>query len=172
MASHQPFVRNQGNVLLVKKGNPKRITTVDDLKRRGITVFLSNPNTEKASHRSYRDTLANLLGDAQIERRLAIYYGERIHHREAPESLMKGHADAAVLFYHLALYFTRLCPDEFEIVPLGGSVLKPEPPEGNRIGTTHVGLIGNGGRFGQAFVDFLKTEDVQAVYRHHGLLPL
>jgi hypothetical protein len=172
MASHQPFVRNQGNALLVKKGNPKGIRKVSDLKRKGITVFLSNPTSEKASHRSYRDTLVNLSGDAQIEKRLAIQYGERIHHREAPEAVRGGHADAAVLFYHLALYCTRRFADDFEMVPLGGSIEKPEPFEGNRIGHTHLGLIGDGGKFGRAFIDFLMTADAKAIYRHHGLLPI
>jgi hypothetical protein len=172
LASHRPFVRNQGNVLLVKKGNPKEIASVGDLKRKGVTLFLSNPETEKVSHRSYCDTLANLSGDAEIESRLAICYGEGIHHREAPEGVRGGRVDAAILFYHLALHSLRCFPDEFEIVPLGGSVQKPEPLEGNIIGHTHVGLIGGGGAFGQSFIDFLLTEDVQAIYRHHGLLPL
>jgi hypothetical protein len=172
MDRHRPFVRNQGNVLLVKKGNPKKITAVGDLKRTGITLFLSNPETEKASYGSYRDTLVNLSGDGAIEKRLNIVYGERIHHREAPAAVMHAKADAAVLFYHLALYFCRCFADQFEIVPLGGSAQHPEPLEGNRIGRTHLGLIGDGGAFGQACLDFLMTEDVRAVYHRHGLVPL
>ena len=57
MEAHMPFVKNQGNVLLVKKGNPKKISSVDDLKQKDITVFLSNPEAEKVSYRGYFDTL-------------------------------------------------------------------------------------------------------------------
>jgi hypothetical protein len=168
---HHPLVRNQGNVLLVKRGNPKQIAGVEDLKREGITLFLSNPETEEASYRSYRDTLVNLSTDAQIENKLEIYYGSRIHHREGPVALRLGKADVAILFYHLALYLSRRFPDDFELIPLGGSVDKPEPLPGNPIGHTHASLVGDGGAFGGACLDFLRSEDAQAIYRHHGLLP-
>jgi hypothetical protein len=172
MTDHKPFVRNQGNVLLVKRGNSKGITGVDDLKRPGITLFLSNPDTEMASHRVYRDTLINLSGDPEIEGGLNIVYGQRIHHREAPEALMRGQADVAVVFYHLALHFTRRFPNEFEMVPLGGTTEKPDPRPGNHLASTHVGLIGAGGVHGESLLDFLTSKAVQAIYRHHGLIPL
>lgn len=172
MAHHRPFIRNQGNVLLVKRGNPKGVHTVKDLRRPDVTVFLSNPNTETASYQSYADTLANLMGDPDAVRSLRIFHGERIHHREAPEAVADGRADAAVIFYHLALYFTRRFPDDFEIVPLGGTVQKPVPLEGNLVGHTHVGLIGDGGPFGRRFLDFLGTDTAMVIYRHHGLIPL
>jgi hypothetical protein len=172
MERHHPFVRNQGNVLLVKRGNPKQITGVGDLRREGITLFLSNPETEKASYCSYRDTLVNLSTDAKIVNKLEIYYGSRIHHREGPEALMRGKADVAILFYHLALYLTRRFPDDFEMIPLGGSAEQPQPLHGNPIGHTHAGLIGEGGDFGRAWLEFLGSTDVRAIYRHHGLLPL
>jgi hypothetical protein len=172
MDRHLPFVRNQGNVLLVKKGNPKKITSVADLQRAGITVFLSNPDTERASYSSYHDTLVNLSKEGQSEPRFEIHYGQQIHHREAPEVVMHGRADAAVLFYHLALYFTRRFPDAFELVPLGGSAERPAPLEGNPIGYTHAGLIGEGGAFGRALLDFLHSQEVGTIYRRHGLCPL
>lgn len=172
MTHQRPFVRNQGNVLLVKRGNPRGITGVDDLKRTGIGVFLSNPDTETASHRSYRDTLINLSGDPEIEGGLKIVYGQRIHHREAPEAIMRGRADAAVIFYHLALDLTRRFPNDFGMVPLGGTSEKPDPCQGNRIGSTHAGLIGAGGAHGQSCLDFLTSKAGQTIYRHYGLIPL
>ncbi|WP_455218289.1 hypothetical protein, partial [Kaarinaea lacus] len=48
-------------------------------------------------------------------------------------SLNSGNADAGVIFYHLALYFTRTFPDKFEIVPLGGTADKPAPVKGNKV---------------------------------------
>ena len=32
-----------------------------------------------------------------------IVFGERIHHREAPQALADGKADVAMVYYHLAL---------------------------------------------------------------------
>jgi hypothetical protein len=60
--------------------------------------------------------------------------GKRIMHREQPYAVFSGKADAGVIFYHLALYFVRSFPDEFEIVPLGGTVDDPQPLVGNKIG--------------------------------------
>jgi len=57
MSEHSPFVRNQGNVLLVKKGNPKHIFKVSDLRREDVRLFLSNPEAEKASFTAYYNTL-------------------------------------------------------------------------------------------------------------------
>ena len=172
VSDHRPFVRNQGNVLLVRKGNPKGIASVEDLVGKGATVFLSNPETEGASHRAYAATLAALSGDPAFLDRIDAVFGERIHHREAPASVAAGAADAAVVFHHLALHFTRLFPGVFEIVPLGGTVDRPEPLPGNVVGLTHAGLVGDGGRFGGAFFEFLLSETVADIYRRHGLLPL
>ena len=49
-----------------------------------------------------------------------VEYGERIHHREAPQAIMDGRADVAIVYYHLALGYTRIFPSLFEMVPLGG----------------------------------------------------
>lgn len=170
MKAHMPFVKNQGNVLLVKKGNPKKISSVDDLKQKDITVFLSNSETEKVSYGAYFDTLKNLSKDDDLTGRINFHYGNMIHHREAPESVQSGVTEAAVIFYHLALHYTRLFPDEFEIIPLGGTIEKPDPVEGNIIGKTHAGIIGDGGKFGSTFLEFLMSKKVREIYRYHGLL--
>lgn len=54
-------------------------------------------------------------------------------HREQPWAISAGKADAGVIFYHLALYFVRTFPEQFEIVPLGDSVDHPQPLAGNRV---------------------------------------
>jgi hypothetical protein len=35
-------------------------------------------------------------------------WGQRIHHREAPEALADGQADAAIVYFHLALRYTGI----------------------------------------------------------------
>lgn len=163
MKSHRPFVKNQGSVILVKKGNPKKILEINDMAKDGITLFLSNPDTEKVSFQGYLDTMKNLSGDSEIGEKVQICYGTGIHHREAPEAVWSGQADAAVVFYHLALHYTRIFPGEFDIVPLGGS--------GNVISATHVGIIGDGGVYGKSFLEFLSSDTVESIYRFHGLIP-
>ena len=53
-------IKNQGNVILVKKGNPKKIKTIWDLGRKDIKVVTSNPETEKGSFSNYRDSIYNI----------------------------------------------------------------------------------------------------------------
>ena len=171
----QQFVRNQGNVLLVKKNNPKNIQTVLDFKKHQIRLFLSNPETEKASYHNYYRTLENLSGITGFPEYLMesgqVIFGKKIHHREAPQAIADGNADAAVVFYHLGLRCVRIFPDIFEIIPLGGSVEKPEPLPGNEIGLTCIGLVGDGGKWGRIFLSFMKSEKAMEIYQYHGLLP-
>ncbi len=178
MVGHAPFMRNRGSVLLVRANNPKKIRHVNDLHNDDIRLFVSNPKTERVSYQGYRDTL-DALGKAQgltadqvTETGTArIIYGECIHHREAPQALADDRVDAAIVYYHLALRYTRIFPGQFEIVPLGGSAAHPDPLPGNVIGLTHLGLIGKGGAWGARLKRFLLSESVAEIYRSHGLLP-
>ena len=95
--------------------------------------------------------------------------GERIHHREAPEAVAAGRADAAIVYYHLALRYVRIFPDIFDLVPLGGTASRPEPPQENCIAAIHMALVGDGGRWGAALMEFLLSRTVAAIYARHGL---
>jgi len=180
MAQHYPLMENQGNVLLVKKGNPHQINGVVDLFEKPVKVFLSNPETETVSYKGYARTILNLAQKAGIiengegtglpEKR--IVYGKSIHHREAPQSVAGGTADVAMIYYHLALRYTRIFPEVFELIPLGGTATSPKPEQGNIISKTHVGLIGNGGKWGETFLGFLLSKKVAKIYKGHGLIPL
>lgn len=178
MSEHIPFVQNQGNVLLVKKGNPKQIFNVSDLMRGDVRLFLSNPETEKASFSAYYNTL-KAVASAQTDnpdfpddkmKQGQVIFGKCIHHREAPQAVADGSADVAVVFYHLALRFLRIFPNIFDVIPLGGSVDKPEPLPGNVLGKTHMGLVGDGDMWGRKLISFLCSKQAMAIYQQHGLL--
>ncbi len=175
---HRPFVRNQGNVVLLKRGNPKAVKQATDLLRDDVTLFLSNPDNEKASFSAYCQTLKALLPEQNERDFLALkqaqerlVFGACIHHREAPQAVAAGMADAAVVFYHLALRYMRIFPDIFEVLPLGGTFAQPIPVVGNVIGTTSRGLVGDGGSWGSMFCSFLGRGDALDIYRYHGLIP-
>lgn len=168
----RPFIRNQGNVILIKKGNPKKIESIADLTRPDIILFLSNPATEKASYNAYMDTMINLSGNPDIKSSLNILYGRCIHHREAPASLAEGKADAAVIFYHLARHLAKKFPGLFDFIPLGGTRDFPDPEKGNIIGNTSVAAVKGGGPYGKRFVDFILSKPTAKIYKSHGLIPL
>ncbi len=177
MAQHRPFVRNRGSALLVGKGNPKRIFSVGDLARNDVRLFLSNPATETVSYRGYVDTLkwlgAKDGGDMTFLETMVstdkIYFGQSVHHREAPEAVASGIVDAAIVYYHLALRYTRIFPEYVDLIPLGGTVGAPDPAPENVIGFTHAGLVGDGGPWGRRFLEFLFTPHAAEIYADHGL---
>jgi hypothetical protein len=177
ISSHRLLASNQGSVLLVRKENPKRIASVADLMRADVRVFISNPDTETVSYVGYRRTLEGLaihqglgldaFSQTVFERN--VVWGHRIHHREAPEAVAAGKTDAAIVYYHLGLRYTRLFPDLFDLVPLGGTKDRPEPHPGNRIAAIHMGLVGTGGDWGPCLLEFMQSRAVAEIYAEHGL---
>lgn len=178
MQSHQAFARSRGIALLLRKGNPKGISGIESLNRPDVRLFISNPENEKVSHEIYANCLRQLAlqqglaadfldqppGDAALGK---IMHGETIHHREAPQAIADRHADAAVVFYHLALRYQRIFPDLFEFVWLGDE-------HGNSCdtGSIHCGLVGGGGEWGARLMHYLLGEETATIYDRHGLDPV
>ena len=175
---HVPYMRSRGNVLLVCKGNPLGIRGIEDLVRSKARLFISNPITESASYQVYADTLKALAHQggtpfdwldrppgAQPDGR--VVYGERIHHREAPQALADGRADVALVYYHLALRYARIFPERFEFVPVGGAPEHPEP--GNQVSDFHLAMVGDGGAWGEVLREFLLGSETTEIYVRHGL---
>lgn len=172
-----PFMRSRGFVFLIKKNNPKKITGLADLKRPELKLFISNPQREQASFNAYfaalcalakvqcgtDDFIHALLKDPQ-----RICYGEAIHHREAPQVIADNHADVAVLYYHLALRYTRIFPQFFEMIFLGKNPQSPETPEADN-SLFHIALAQQPGKYGEQLWHFLHSSETTAIYTKHGL---
>ncbi|MEE8352144.1 MAG: substrate-binding domain-containing protein [Rhodospirillales bacterium] len=178
LESHAAFTESRGNVLLVRKGNPKAIEGVGDLMRGDVSIVISNPQTEKASFQVYCKTLVALAEEAglngqKMKSLLAgggdrVCYSTTIHHREVPQILASGAADVAMVYYHLGLRYSRIFPDVFNFVPLGGTHDNPDPGPGHEITCYHIGMVGDGGEWGRVFADFMAG-DAGAIYERHGL---
>ena len=181
MASHVPFAESRGNVILVRKGNPLGIASVADLLSDDVTVTCSNPVTEKASYAVYAGAAGGLAQEDGANKDLLLaklstagpktVHSQIIHHREIPELIAAGHADAAVIYYHLALRYTRIFPDMFELVDIGG-VLSGTRSAANPVTRYHIGLIADGGLWGKHFVAFMQGSAAQQLYVEHGLVGL
>lgn len=175
MSSHQAFARSRCNVLLIKKGNPKNIYTVADLLRDDVRLTLSNPETEAASYEVYKHTLLNIGQEqhcdvAALEKLISlgsnhVLFGESIHHREVPQTIFSDNADVAMVYYHLALRYTRIFPNDFELVELESK----KDSSANIQSDYHIGLIHEGGQWGQRFIDFMLSDRAAELYRQHGL---
>jgi accessory colonization factor AcfC len=177
--NHRAFMQSRGNVLLLSKDNPNKIHGITDLLRDDVRLFISNPQTEKASYQVYHDTLLGLaqeqgLDCSLLEQTLSLesnktVFGDCIHHREAPQALYDGDADVAMVYYHLALRYTRIFPDIFDFIVLGGSKEQPQPSPANITTTYHAGLLQDSGEWGGSFLDFLFSDPVTDIYETHGL---
>lgn len=174
MQSHRPFARSRGSALLVTKGNPKGVHGIADLERRDVRVFLSNPVAETVSYEAYAETLRKVAAREKVRldflesggKSERVVHGESIHHREAPQSVADGRADVAVVFHHLALRYVRIFPDLFEMVPLGRGAGADSDHVTN---TVHIGLVGDGGKWGAPLVEFMLGPRVAEIYGKHGL---
>ncbi|UFP94083.1 substrate-binding domain-containing protein [Gloeobacter morelensis] len=187
-----PLHTSRGNVILVKKGNPKAIRTVWDLGRADIRVVTPNPKTEQGTFANYSGSIYDIAaGDpappkGANARQLynAIFNngeiknkwlsGSRIHHREIPWSIAHGQADAGVIFYHLAFYLAQSFPELFEIVPLGGTVDKPQPLPGNRTATLYATRVGGDWNAVQLnarekLIEAFSSEDFTQILQKYGL---
>jgi ABC-type molybdate transport system substrate-binding protein len=163
------FAESRGTAILVRKGNPRAIGSVADLLRDDVRLALSNPSTEAASFGVYAAAIeaaavARGLPQAGIAERLRsdrVVKSRVIHHREIPELVASGRADASLVYAHLALRCVRIFPSEFEM--LAGTPLP--------VTEYAVGIVGAGGEFGQAFAAFMQSRTAADIYRHHGLQP-
>ncbi len=176
MAAHRPFMRSRGTALLVRKGNPKAILGAAALLRDGVRLFMSNPISESVSYETYLGALRRLAAVEGVALGFLdhppgqpdpakLLYGGSIHHREAPQALADDRADVAVVFHHLALRYRRIFPELFDFVQPAAWA----GDEDGEIGRTGCGLIGDGGEWGGALLDYLATDAVTQIYRSHGL---
>jgi len=178
MSQHIAFAESRGNVLLVRKGNPKSIASVADLLSKDVTVACSNPISEKASYVVYTEAAKHFAEEAGADanaliKKLSIagpttVHSQIIHHREIPELISAGHADAAIVYYHLALRYTQIFPDIFELIDIGG-VLSGQSTNKNPTTQYHIGLVNKDSKWGELFMAFMQSKTVQALYEKHGL---
>jgi ABC-type molybdate transport system substrate-binding protein len=161
-----PYARNRGMALLVRAGNPLQLRTVADLLRPDVRLAISSPEREPASFASYADTLRAQGGDTLVAALLAkptTLSPRHVHHREVPQLLADGLADAAPLYLHLARYLVQAAPALFDLVLL--------PDEGNARDALSIALLRQPQRpaAAAAWRNFLCSAAAAAVFAQHGL---
>lgn len=189
----RPLYQDRGDVILVKKGNPKHIASVWDLGKKGVHLVTPNPDLEPGAYANYRDAIYNIAkADAKppkgwtAEKLIDTLFngasrdpnkwlaGARIHHRDEPWSVAYGRADAAVILYHLGRFTKESFPATFDLVPLGGAADDPHPLAGTKIGTRFVVTLKGDWTPKQkaardALVDVLMSADFSNALTQHGL---
>ena len=159
------FTRNRGVVLLVAKGNPKKIRSVQDLARPEVRVAMSSPQREPASFDSYAKTLDAQGGEKFAQSVLAkanTVSPSFVHHRENPQFIADDIADVAPMYYHFGDYLKANLPGLFDYVSL--------PTKGNLVDALGIAKIKTAPRprAADAWIEFVRSEQAAAIYEKHG----
>jgi molybdate transport system substrate-binding protein len=162
------YASNCGCVLLVRAGNPAGVQGVADLARTDVRVAISSPERESASFASYRAMLDGLGGSgftAALLAKATTRSPQAVHHREVPQLIADGLADAAPLFAHLADYVVGQWPGEFTQVAL--------PAEGNAIDELWAApvLTAPHAATAASWCEFLHGAEAATLWRRHGFDP-
>lgn len=189
-----PLYKDRGSVILVKKGNPKNIHSVWELRRNDVQYVSPNPALETGSFDNYAKTIYDIArndskppANTTPERLIDAIFngtsgnpdkwlaGSRIHHRDVPWSIAYGKADTGLIMYHLGLYTRDTFPNLFDIVPIGGTVADPQPLKGTVIGSRFVVRIKGDWTLRQVeardkLIQTLLSDDFTKILKKRGML--
>jgi molybdate transport system substrate-binding protein len=141
-------------VLLVKKGNPKEVRTLQDLLKPGVQVGLGDARACAIGRTSVALLEKNGLRDADLAKNV-VYRSTTVN--ELANHVKAGQVDAAIVWDATAAQY----PDVAEAVPI--------PAERNLLVKVEVCVL----KFTEAreqaerFCEFLKSAKGQAIFRRH-----
>lgn len=122
----QRFARHRGLAILVPKGNPKEIQSLEDLGREDLQWVMATPK-EAGARKQYLTAFVKLLPpsktlEAILRQERSEFRGRLgIQHRDVPYAVGNQLADAGVIFRHLAHYYAQQFPKQFEVVEVAGA---------------------------------------------------
>ena len=68
-----------------------------------------------------------------------------------------------MVYHHLGLRYSRIFPDQFETLSLTARGGEPITA------SSYIALVDEGGREGRSFMEYMLSESVASIYRHHGM---
>lgn len=167
-----PSVRYATNTLtiMVPKGNPAHITSLNDLGKPGVRLVMPNPAFEGVG-RQIKNSLAKAGGPELVR---AVYEtkvknGEtlltHIHHRQSPLYLMQGKADAGITWQSEAIFQEKVGN------PISHVVI---PDEQNATGIYAAAVVKGAPHPAEAkkWIDFLDSPTGLAIFKQYGFKAL
>jgi ABC-type molybdate transport system substrate-binding protein len=163
-----PYVTNTLTIM-VPKGNPAHIATLNDLGKPGTRLVMPNPAFEGIA-RQIKLSLAKAGGEDLVK---AVYEtkvqsGEteltRIHHRQSPLYLMLGRAVAGVTWQSEAIFQEET----------GNPIARVAIPDDQNVTATYAAVVLKKAphpKAGQQWVDFLHSPKALAIFEHYGFKP-
>jgi molybdenum ABC transporter molybdate-binding protein len=164
----QPYVTNTLTIM-VPKGNPAHITSLQDLAKPGVRLVMPNPEFEGIG-RQIKASLAKAGGEELVR---AVYEtkvksGEtmltHIHHRQSPLWLMQGKADAGVTWQSEALFQEQA----------GNPIGHVEIPDAHNATGIYAAAVVKGAPHraaAQKWIAFLQSPAALEIFQRYGFKP-
>ena len=141
-------------VILVQKGNPKKIQSLADLTRPGIDVGLGNPEVCAVGHKSLKLFEKNAIAMEDVQKNVRF---QALTVNDLGNHIKLGQLDAVIVWDAMAAYFA----DSGEVVEI--------PPDKNVVSTVAAGVLKSSQRpeLASKLVEFIASEEGRAIFRKH-----
>jgi ABC-type molybdate transport system substrate-binding protein len=154
--------------IMVQKGNPKKITGLQDLARKDVRVTMPNPAWEgigKRIEESYLkaggEQLKKMVMDTKVKD--STTFLTQVHHRQSPMRILYDQADAAPVWYTEVFYQKMLGhPVEGIEIPAAQNLLA-QNVAGQLKKAPH-------SQAAKDFMDFLISPAARAVFKKYGFI--
>ena len=160
-----PYVTNKLTIM-VRKGNPKQISTLADLARPDVRLAMPNPAFEGVA-RQIKASLGKVGGEQLIKTVYETKVADgsalltRIHHRQTPLFLMQGTADAGVTWQSEAIFQEQI----------GNPLSHVDIPDAENSTGTYAGAEVTGAQHPQAaraWLDFIQSAQAMEIFERYG----
>lgn len=160
------FISNR-LAIMVRKGNPRGISSLADLGKLGVRLANPNPETEgiakkiqEALRKAGGDGLVTEVYEKKVKRGDAFI--TQIHHRQTPLWIMQGKADAGVVWLSEARFQERI-GHPIESV----SIVDAENEEGVETAATVRGA--RNPRMAKEWLGFVRTKSARSILEKYGM---
>ena len=172
MDSYMIYMHNELQIM-VARGNPKRITTIEDLGRTDVRTSMPNPVNEGIMQFYARKVLERhgLWGAISAGKECVACQSTpnnwftAVHHRETPERIKAGTSDAGLVWKTEVLEALRTGTEVDAIE------LQPQDSLRNEVSYV-IGMLTNAKhvRAAYSYLEFLRSDAGQRVYRKFGFV--
>lgn len=172
MRDYLPYAGNR-LVIVVPQGNPKGVRTLKDLARPDVRISHTNPITEGITSPTV-EMYRRAGGDELMWQVMSMKAADgstrftRVHHRETPERLLGGQADAGNVWVTEYLEYQKK----------GWAIDKVEPGEHVDMRDSVKYVIGRVDKTARnpanadKFVAFIRSPEAQAIYAKYGFVTI
>ena len=160
-----PYVTNQLTIM-IPKGNPGRIESLNDLGRTEVRLVMPNPEYEGVA-RQIKSSLEKAGGTSLAD---AVYQAKvkagtttltQVHHRQTPLFLMQGRGDAGITWKSEAIFQEKA----------GNPISHVDIPDRFNTTAVYAGAVAKGAPHAAAarqWLEFIRSEEALRIFEQFG----